>query len=460
MKTKSNNVEEIKRYKILPVTNIMNKSIIDDDIDTFKVGLDELEKLNLYVFDLKINSESKLKIINYYSGKIFRLIDTAFKQHNEDFIIEIADSLKNIGKTSIEMRWAEISPEEKAKIRSDRQYRSGIVIPDKMENYDKISNEIKSVLSDAQTKAIAKKWGRATRSLLNVRGNLQVTSHNELVLDIRGDIFKFSNDFSRLSNEDKVFSLDYFIEAVSYIVIELINKEIYFDEWYYDSLIKEILKSSLQLIDEEECFRVARITEHLTDMGIEAANNDHKFKDKIIEAIIEVANFDKCSNWLISRIGNEGLGLAYVDKKLETIWICSCLKKIGNIYLQKSRDESSSYIFDFLEGIENNFRVKKSSDMLEITLKIIEIIKDLGDKSIHFKLEKSSKNAINSLIQIGMMSENIDIKKEICEILKNMQTALQNKKIFKSVLEINGKVEDNKLVKFQEFKKFCNFNDG
>ncbi len=459
IKIKDYNLEQLRRDTILPVVDIMNKAIIANDPHTLKVGLDELEKLNVDIVKSKINkSEYKKEIVKYYSGKIYRLVETAFNQNDEESVIEITESLKNIGNTSIRMRWSEVPPNEIARIKSNGIYKSGTGITGKTDNYDNIASEIKNILHHVCIKAIGKKWSRAARSTLNARGNLLVTSHRELVLGTMNDIFQISNDFSRLSNEDKIFSMDYFIETLRNTVIELINKDVSFDEGWYCNLIKEIIQNSLQAIGKDECFKMRQIIDYITDIGIEAAKKDHKLKDDVIECFRIIANSDKCLYEPIFEIGIIGYGLALYSKKPETVWICSCLKEIGILYLSKKMDEHTINILRLLGGIENNYRSTKSDDALKVTEKIIEIIEELGYKSIDYKLEKSSREVINSLIQIGMMNENITIKARVCKTLKDMQGKLENKEIFKSIMEINETAPGYELVKFQEFKKFCDLD--
>jgi len=113
-----------------------------------------------------------------------------------------------------------------------------------------------------------------------------------------------------------------------------------------------------------------------------------------------------------------------------------------------------------LRGIENNYRgVRKTDDALQVTGDIIEIIKELGDKSIEKGLEKSSRETLVSLIEIGMMNEDIDLKERICETLKHMRVKLKNKEIFKSAIDICEKKQGHELDKFQKFKKFCRFDE-
>jgi hypothetical protein len=328
------------------------------------------------------------------------------------------------------------------------------------DNYDRIVSEIKTVLNDAGNKAIKRKMSRATKSVLIARGSLLAASHRELVLGTMNDIFQISNDFSRLSDEEKIFSMDYFIETLRNTIIELINKDVSFDEGWYCNLIKEIIQNSLQAIGKDECFKMRQIIDYIADIGIEAAKKDHKLKDDVIECFEIIANSDKCLYEPIYKIGNIGYVLALYSKKPETVWICSCLKEIGILYLSKKMDEHTINIFSFLDRIENIYGHTKSSDVLEVTEKIIEIIEELGYKSIDYKLEKSSRDGINALIQIGMMNENITIKARICKTLKDMQGKLEKKEIFKSIMEINEKAQGYDLVKFKEFKKFCDLEYG
>lgn len=459
-------VEQLKRDIILPIVDIMNKAIDANDPHTLKVGLDELEKLNVDIVKSKINkSEYKLEIVKYYSGKINRLVENAFNQNDEDSVIEITDSIKNIGIISIKMRWSEVPPDEKERIKGDVKYRNGIGFPDKTDDYDAIASKIQIVLSDASIKAIRKNWSRATSSLLNARMDIIVTSHEELVLNIMYDTSRISNDFLSLSDKDKLFSMDYFIEAIRNTLLNLINKNMYFNEWYYTNTIKTIIENSLEVINKDECYKISRISDYIVDIGIEAAKRDYKLKDDLKKILIEISTYEKCQVTPIFEIGNRGFGLALNSQKFETAWVCSCLKEIGSLCLQKKMDETAYHVFDFLEGIENNYRQTRLNDVEEVTKKIIDIIEELGKKSIIVEndsvvevLEKSFREAMNSLIKIGMKNENITIKTRVCKTLKDMQGKMENKEIFKSIMELNEQSQGYELTKFQEFRKFCDFD--
>ena len=308
-------------------------------------------------------------------------------------------------------------------------------------------------------KSIERKWSKATRSSLNAKGDLLVTSHEELIFNQMWEIFHISNDFMQLSEDEKIFSIDYFIEAIRNILIELIDKEIYFDYQYYDIVIKYILNNSLPIIEEKNCFKVGQIIDYILDIGIEAANKNHEFKDIVKDYFKIIAASEICSYDPIFSIGNRGFGFALASKKIETLWICSVLKELGEAYLLKNMDENLSNIFDFLEGIEGNYRNKESNDVLEVTIKIIEIIEEFGYKSIDNNLEMSIKGTLSSMIQMGMMNDDIDLKNRLCETLKNMQGKLENKDYFKSVLKIYENKQEYELDKFHKFKKFCSFDD-
>ena len=384
---KSDDVEQLKRDTILPIADIMNKSIITDDPHTLKVGLDELGKLNFEIIKSEKNSALKFEILKYYSRKISRLIDIAFSNNQEDSILEITDSLRNIGIYSVKMRWIEVPSDYKEKIKNDGK--NEISLPDKTENYDKIASEIKNNLTYIYIKSIEKKWSKPTRLSLNAKGDLLVTSHEELFFNLMWEIFQISNDFMKLSEDEKFFSIEYFIETIRNILIELIDKEIHLDQQYYDPVIKDILNNSLQIIDEKNCFKVRQIIDYIIDIGIEAANKNHGFKDIVKDYFKIIAASEICYYDPIFTIGNKGYGFASTSKKTETLWICSVLKELGGVYLLKNMDKLLSDIFNFLEGIEGNYRNKESNDVLEVTIKIIEIIEELGYKSIDHELEKS-----------------------------------------------------------------------
>jgi len=471
---KSDDVEQLKRDTILPIADIMNKSIITDDPHTLKVGLDELVKLNLEIIKSEKNSAHKFKILKYYSRKISRLIDTAFSNNQEYSILEITDSLRNIGISSIKMRWIEVSSDYEAEMKNDETIKSGISLPDKTDNYDKIASEIKNILTYIYIKiaseikniltyiyikSIERKWSKATRSSLNAKGDLLVTSHEELILYPIWEKYQILNDFMQLSGDEKKFSLEYFIEAIRNILIELIDKEINFEHKYYDIVIGSILNDSLQIIDEKNCYKVRPIINYIIDIGIEATNKNHEFKDIVKEYFKIIAASEICYSDSIHTIGNKGFVFASMSKKTETLWICSVLKELGGVYLRKDMDEPLSDIFVFLEGIEGNYRNKESNDVLEVTIKIIEIIEELGYKSIDHELEKSIKETLSSMIQIGMLNDDIDLKNRLCKTLKNMQGKLEDKDYFESVLKIFKDQQEYELDKFYKFKKFCSFDD-
>ena len=456
---RSDDIEPLKRDTILPIADIMNKSIITDDSHTLKVGLDELVKLNLEIIKSEKNSAHKFEILKYYSRKISRLIDTAFSNNQEDSILEITDSLRNIGISSIKMRWIEVSSDYEAEMKKDETIKSGISLPDKTDNYDKIASEIKNILTYIYIKSIERKWSKATRSSLNAKGDLLVTSHEELILYPIWEKYQILNDFMQLSGDEKKFSLEYFIEAIRNILIELIDKEINFEHKYYDIVIGSILNDSLQIIDEKNCYKVRPIINYIIDIGIEATNKNHEFKDIVKEYFKIIAASEICYSDSIYTIGNKGFVFASMSKKTETLWICSVLKELGGVYLRKDMDEPLSDIFVFLEGIEGNYRNKESNDVLEVTIKIIEIIEELGYKSIDHELEKSIKETLSSMIQIGMLNDDIDLKNRLCKTLKNMQGKLEDKDYFESVLKIFKDQQEYEFDKFYKFKKFCSFDD-
>ena len=467
IKIKNDDGESLKRDTILPIVDILNKALRANDPHTLKVGLEALEKLNLDRIDSSIDSKDKLEIAEYYTGKISRLAEIALIENDESAVIEITESLGKVGLKAIESRWIEVPEDVIALFKSDRMYSTGIGIPNTTDNYDEITNEIKEVLSDVGKRVIERKWDNATKSILEVRGNFLIKSHEEGVLRMFDDIFVITNDFSRLSKEEKIFSMQYFMRAIRNIVTELIQKDVYFEDWQYNNAVKDILGKSLEIIDTDNCFKINQIIGYIVDMGIEAVKKNHKLKEEIKEHFTKVATSEKCSNIPISNIGNRGYYTAIDSKKLETIWICSCLKEIGTFCALKGLDEPTNRIFGLLEGIENNYRVKfsekiegtnanrETDETLEVTENIITIIEELGNISIEKRLEKSSREAFTSLIKIGMMNKNINLKKKICETLKHMYLKLEDKEIFKSVIDIYEKEPGHELDNFQEFKDYC-----
>jgi len=203
---------------------------------------------------------------------------------------------------------------------------------------------------------------------------------------------------------------------------------------------------------------------------MEAVKKNHKLKEDVKEHFKKVATSEKCSD--IYNIGNRGFGTAIDSKKLETIWICSCLKEIGISCALEGLDEPTNCIFDFLEGIENNYRVKfweksgktntniETDEALEVTENIITIIEELGNTSIEKRLEKSCREAFVSLIEIGLRNNNTNLKKRICETIKQMYLKLENKDIFKFVIDVYERKPRHELDKFMDFKVFCGFDEG
>lgn len=473
IKIKNDDVESLKRDTILPIVDILNKALRANDPHTLKVGLDALEKLNLDRIDSSINSKDKLEIAKYYIDKISRLVEIALSEDDKPAVIEITESLERIGLKAIKSRWIEVPKDRIARIKSDRKYSGGVGIPIMTDNYDKITNEIKEVLSNVGKRAIERKWGRATKSILHARGKLLIKSHEERVDGRRIDIIGISDDFLCLSKEEKIFSMQYFMEAIHNIVIELLKKDTYFEDWQYNDLVvKNILEKSLEIIDKDKCFKIDQIIGYIVDIGIEAVKINHKLKDDVKEHFKKVANSEECSSSLIFNIGNRGFGIASASEKLETIWICSCQREIGVLFASKGLDQPTNHIFHFLEGIENNYRFsfleridanyrnRETDEPLEVTENIITIIEELGNISIEKRLEKSSREAFASLIEIGMRNDNTNLKKRICEILKHMHLKLENKEIFKSVIDAYEKKQGQELDRFQDFKEFCRFDAG
>ncbi|MCK4735995.1 MAG: hypothetical protein KAT65_26305, partial [Methanophagales archaeon] len=288
IKIKNDDGESLKRDTILPIVDILNKALRANDPHTLKVGLEALEKLNLDRIDSSIDSKDKLEIAKYYTGKISRLAEIALIENDESAVIEIIESLGKVGLKAIESRWIEVPEDEIALFKSDRMYSTGIGIPNTTDNYDEITNEIKEVLSDVGKRVIERKWDKATKSILDARGNLLIKSNEEGVLRMFDDIFAITNDFSRLSKEEKIFSMQYFMRAIRNIVTELIQKDVYFEDWQYNNAIKDILGKSLEIIDKDKCFKINQIIGYIVDIGIEAVKKNHKLKKDIKEHFTKV----------------------------------------------------------------------------------------------------------------------------------------------------------------------------
>ena len=449
----------------------MNKALRANDPHTLKVGLEELEKLIVEKIDSSIDSNDKLEIAKYCTGKVSRLADIACIENDESALVEITESLEIIGLKAIESRWIEVPPDEIARLKSERRYSGGVGKPGKTDNYDEIAKEIKQLLRNVGKKAIERKWDGATKSILYARSKLRIKSYGERVLGLGFDIFELSHDFSHLSGEEKIFSMQYFMGAMHNIMIELIKRDIYFDDLHYNAELGVILEEFAEVIDEKNCNRLGQLIGYIIDIGIEALNKNHKLKDDVKEHFTKVATSGKCSSVPLYNIGNRGYSTAIDSKKLETLWICSCLKDIGLSCISKGFDEPTNHIFDFLEGIENNYRGsylervdvnskdRETDEALEVTENITETIEELGNKSIENRLEKSSRETLASLIGIGMMNENVELKKRICETLKHMHLRLENKAIFKSVIVGFEKTQGRELDKFKKFREFCRFDE-
>ena len=259
IKIKDDDVKSLERDTILPIVNILDKAIRANDPHTLKVGLEELEELNMdRIIDLSIDNKDKLEIAKYYTGKISRSVEIALIENDESAVIEITESLGKVGLKAIESRWIEVP-------KSDRMYSGETGIPGKTDDYDEISKEIKQVLSNVGKRVIERGWYIATKSILDVRGNLLIKSHEERNPGMDDDIFVISNDFSCLSKEGKLFSMQYFMEAIRNIVIELLQKDIYFEDWQYNNTIKNILEKSLAIIDKNKCFKIDQIIYYCPD---------------------------------------------------------------------------------------------------------------------------------------------------------------------------------------------------
>jgi len=463
VKHKTEDVESFKRDTILPVADILNQALRANDPHTLKVGLEALERLNIDRIGSNIDSKDKLEIAKYTTGTISRLTDIAISENDESAIIDITDSLGKIGLNVIGSRRNELSEDEIALFKSD----SEVGIPNKTDNNDKIADEIKEVLSNVGKRVIEREWEKATKSILDVRGKLLIKSYEERVPRLSDGVFIIANDFSRLSKEEKLFSMRYFMEAMRNIVTELIKKDIYFDDLQYNVTVGNIFEKSLEVIDEDNCYRMDQIIGYIVDLGLEAVKKDHNLKEDVKKHFKELATPKKCLDVLIFNIGNRGYRTASQSKKLETIWICSCLKEVGIYCALEGLDRPTSRIFSFLEGIEKNYGVgflgrfegsnanRETNEMLEVTENIITIIEELGNRSIEKRLGKSSRDAFASLIEIGMRNDNTNLKKRICETLKHMYLKLENKAIFKSVIDAFEKRQGHELDKFTEFKEFC-----
>lgn len=449
IKINDNYMEDIRHNIIFPIISIMIKTINDYDSHAFNIGITKLKELNIDIIKSKNDSIYKLKIVRCYIDKISKMIDISIDKNDETSVIQMINSLRDICIMSIKTRWAELPPDviQRERKKEVKPYRE---MPDKTDNYDMITLEIKSFFSDICNKIIEKKWSRATHSLLNAKGNLMIMSIKERVSGIPEinpirDEFRFVNDFSGLSMEGKIFSSYYFTNELRNIINTMTKDDIpFYKECFGDAIRLFFIR--LHTIEKDHHLNIA----HMIHIGIDAAKKNHKFKDNIKNILIN----DEFTNHF--DIVEPFVGQGYFLNDLEktgTIWICSCLKEIGILYISKEMDEPVHKILRSLATIENNYRHTKSSDALEVTEKIIEIIKDLECNVIDHGLEKSTKEMVNSLILIGMMNENNTIKARVCNILKNIR--LRNEELFNSIIEFNEKKEGDELIKFQEFKKFC-----
>ncbi|MDY6865035.1 MAG: DUF2254 family protein [Halobacteriota archaeon] len=494
IKIKSDDVKSLERDTILPIVDLLNKAVIANDLHTLNVGLEALEELNLEIIhSSSIDGKDKLEIVKYYIGKISRLIEICIKENDESAVKDISDSLKNIGLKAIESRYSEVPQDYATELKSDKKYRTGVALPDLTDSYDNISNKIKNVLRDACKKVIEKEWGDATKSVLIAIVELQVKSRVENVSDLY-DISWFCDEFSPLSKEKKIFSMKYFMEAIRDIGAELIEKGIFFNDFMYNEAVKSILEKSLEVLDGNDYNRIVEVTDYIIDIGIVAVKNDHNLKEDVKEHLLKIATSEKFSSAPIDPIGSRGFGLASNSKKPETIWICSCLGYIGSSCASEGLDEPTYRIFTFFEGIEVTFKNRflerndtesddrKTDEALEVTDHIIKIIKEVGDISIEKGLERSSRDAFSSFIKIGMNNEDVDLRKRICENLKDMFQKGENREIFDSVIDTyeKGQAREHSIIihlkknkefidtyekgqareqdKYECFKGFCGFD--
>ena len=450
IKHKSDDVKSLERDTISPIADILNKAVRANDPHTLTAGLDALEKLNIErISSRSIDGKDKLEVVKYYMGKVSRLIEISLDENDESAVKDISDSLKNIGLKAIESRWIEVPQDDVTIIKNNKKYRQGVSLS-LTDPYDNISNEIKEVLRDACKKVIEKKWNVATKSILDSIEELLIKSREELVLGGSDDISWNRHVFSSLSKEEKIFSMKYLMKTISNIVIELFEKDINFDDYFYNLAVGDILEESLEVLDSGNCNRIGEVIDYIVDIGIEAVKKDHNLKEDVKEHFLKVASSEKCPSVPIYDIGNKGFSLASESKKPETIWICSCLRDIGISCASKGLDESTYPIFSFLEGIERNYKHKdtETDETLEVTDHIIKIINEVGNISIEKGLEMSSRDAFSSFIEIGMQNEDVDLRKRICENLKGMFQKDENKEIFNSELE-----------KFKKFKEICDFDN-
>ena len=190
-------------------------------------------------------------------------------------------------------------------------------------------------------------------------------------------------------------------------------------------------------------------------------------------------NIEKLGYILISNIGNRGLQIASGSNKKETLWICSVLKEISDTYIGANSDVLSLNVFQFFEGIENNYGAssargysggigEETAPRLEddVNIKIVTMVKELIFGSLYAgaKMDSTSIEGVKTLLTIGIRAQSEQLKKTVCENLKVIKDYKNGKEIFNHAFEIflvfdnesNSRLEPENL---RNFMNFCGSKD-
>jgi len=140
---------------ILPLIDITKKAIRVDDLTTARQGIEKLRDIcsNIIRSD-EFESEQKEEIVKHFTEHFIRISHLAFIQDDEDSVIEVAKSL--------EAFWTKIIEGEK--------------------KLPKVSEWIGKSLEEISSNAAEKEWCDATKSIIEILGNVYVKAGEKGIL--------------------------------------------------------------------------------------------------------------------------------------------------------------------------------------------------------------------------------------------------------------------------------------
>lgn len=385
-----------------------------------KVGLRKLEGMVDHTLDSFFD----------FSSKISQCADFAFKKNSENCLIAIGESLAWGGICSIQLQMEVNS--------------SG--------NRDKIIFKVDKTLNYFFNKAIERDWTRGTKSLLNERGyfiaSLLSYSKNSSprTMEHISEISKILDDFSNLSDINKDFSAEYFIETVFNILMDIYVKYEKFYvveiericinfEKYLDKTIDLIGTQGIHFAGESNKRKSIFISLCLKEIGYYCLSKKlDKPTDKIFEKLEEIEKKYRLESQRKDKgiLENKWIIIAAIPIFIITIitgGLHLILKTIGASYLMKKTDRIFDFLDEMCEWLDKPIISRRQDirkNILDVTGIIIEtigeLIEEIRFKSIDHKFPKSSMKALNSLIQINRAHINEeDIKKQICNIIKKIE---------------------------------------